>query len=58
VPSGSGCELLSFTHHNHLELQARGLGFGEHTWTLQEDEAWLAPLGETPQAADDLVFRA
>jgi hypothetical protein len=33
------------------------LRFGEHARTFQEDEAWLAPFGETPQAADDLVFR-
>ena len=53
-----GIELIALAHGDQLELQACGFGLGEHARTLQEDKAWLAPEGETPQAADDLVFRA
>ena len=48
VPAGSGDELLTLAHRDQFELQARGLCFGEHARTLQEDKAWLAPLGEMP----------
>jgi len=41
-----------------LEVEAGRSGFGKHARTLQEDVAWLAPLSETPETADDLVFRA
>jgi hypothetical protein len=54
----TGFELVAFTHREQLELQAGCLGFGKHSRALQEDKAWLAPLGETPDTADDLVFRA
>jgi hypothetical protein len=48
VPAGPGSEVVAFAHRHQLELQARGLGFGEHAWALQEDKAWLAPEGEAP----------
>jgi hypothetical protein len=49
---------VAFARGDELELEARRPGFGKHARTLQEDMPWLAPLSETPQAADDLVVRA
>src|SRR5207245_7885617 len=51
-------QLVAFACGDELELQACRLGFGEHTRTFQEGEAWLAPGGESPQATDDFVVRA
>src|SRR5207245_1758495 len=48
-------QLVPFTHREHVELETRGPGFGEHTRTLQEDKAWFAPVSETAQTAHDLV---
>jgi hypothetical protein len=48
VLAGSTRVLVALTERNKVELQAGGFRFGQHARTLQQDEAWLAPLGETP----------
>ncbi|HTE84695.1 MAG TPA: hypothetical protein VK821_08165, partial [Dehalococcoidia bacterium] len=58
LPAGSSGELIAFPHGDHLELETGSFCFEEHARSLQEDEAWLALMSETPDAADDLVFRA
>jgi hypothetical protein len=58
MASGRSGELLALAHRDHIEFQAGCLCLGEDARALQEDKAWLAPLGETPNAADDLVIRA
>jgi hypothetical protein len=50
-------QLVSLPHRDELELQAGGLGFGEHARTFQEDKAWLTPVSESSQSTDDLVIR-
>ena len=51
-------QLVTLANRDELELETGGLGFGEHARTFQEDEAWLAPVGEASQPAHDLVVRA
>ena len=58
--AGVGVErkLVPLAHGDQVERETCSLRLGEHARTFQEDEAWLAPDGETSETADDLVVRA
>jgi hypothetical protein len=51
-------KLVALADRDELELEAGCPGLREHARTFQEDEPWLAPVREAPQATDDLVVRA
>src|SRR5216683_1200320 len=51
-------QLVAVADRDELEVEPSRFGLPENERTFQEGEAWLTPVGETPQTADDLVVRA